>query len=144
MRRTIGQLGDFKEFCRFVLTGVTATLGNMTAVAFSRFALPYRFALIVGLGAGFLISFVLGKLFAFRSTSLRRAGGELFRFTLVYVAGAIAFWVVGMIIGLRLAPLFLSPRLAELIGVLAGASVMLVTKYLGHRWFTFAHLERKA
>jgi putative flippase GtrA len=135
---------DLREFCRFFLTGVTATVGNMMAVALARFALPYRFALIAGLCTGFVISFVMGKLFAFRSTGIRRAGAELFRFTLVYLFGAIAYWAVGMIIGLRLAPLVLPPRLAELVGVLSGASVMLVTSYLGHRWFTYAHLGRGA
>lgn len=133
---------DVGEFARFFLTGVTATVGNMLMVSLAVHVMAYRFALIAGLATGFVISFVMGKLFAFRSRSAQHSGGELKRFLIVYAVGAALLWGVGMVVGLHLAPLILPQRLAELCGVLAGASIMVVTSYFGHRFYTYAHLRR--
>ena len=138
MSRADRPLLDLHEFGRFFLTGVTATVGNVATVAGLSGALPYSRALLAGLLAGFVISFVMGKLFAFRSKSLEGTSGELARFCLVYVFGAVIFWLVGMTVGLKLAPQVMPQQMAEVAGVLAGASVMVATSYIGHRWFTYA------
>src|SRR5215210_5030732 len=130
---------NFHEFGRFIVTGVVATLGNVATVASLRAVMVYPFALLAGLTVGFAVSFSVGKLFAFRSRSLRGTSGELARFLMVYAFGAAIFWAIGMVVGLKLAPRFMPPKWAEVLGVLAGASVMMVTSYLGHRWFTYAH-----
>jgi putative flippase GtrA len=140
MPRSVRPLVNIHEFARFFLTGVTATIGNAATVVAARGLIPYPRALLAGLMAGLVISFLMGKLFAFRSKSARRTWGELARFLIVYAFGAALFWAVGMVVGLELAPRFMPPRWAELAGVFAGASVMVVTSYIGHRWFTFAHV----
>jgi putative flippase GtrA len=140
MPRARRPLVDVREFTRFFLTGVIATLGNVATVAGLRGVLIYPRALLAGLIAGLAISFLVGKLFAFRSMSLRGTWHELARFIIVYAFGAVIFWFVGMIVGLELAPKFMPRQWAEVVGVLAGASVMVVTSYVGHRWFTYARL----
>jgi len=130
---------NFHEFGRFFITGVVATVGNLATVAGLRGIIVYSYALLAGLSVGLAISFSVGKLFAFRSRSLSGTGGELARFLMVYAFGAAIFWAIGMVVGVKLAPQFMPPKWAELLGVLAGASVMVVTSYFGHRWFTYAH-----
>jgi putative flippase GtrA len=57
------------EFGRFVIVGATAVLGNIASVCLTRFIAPFEIALLVGIFAGFAISFVLSKIFAFGSLS---------------------------------------------------------------------------
>lgn len=144
MRDAARPLVNPHEFARFFVTGVTATVGNMLTVAGLRGVMVYSRALIAGLLTGFAISFVMGKLFAFRSRAMSGTGSELTRFVLVYAFGAAIFWAVGMIVGLKIAPQLMPRQWAEVAGVLAGASVMVVTSYIGHRWFTYAHVGDRA
>ena len=134
---------DLYEFSRFILTGMTATVGNMATVYASGFLIEYRLALIAGLIVGFLISFVMGKLFAFKSPSTSATRHELGRFILVYAFGATLYWFVASFVGLHVASRFLPPRLAQLVGVFAGASLMVITSYFGHRLFTFAGAKNR-
>ena len=67
---------DVREFIRFFLSGVTATVGNMAAVWLTRRFLPFETALLAGIAAGITISFALSKIFAFRSRPWNRAVGE--------------------------------------------------------------------
>lgn len=129
---------DLCEFLRFILTGVTATVGNMATVYASGYFIEYRLALIAGLIVGFLISFVMGKLFAFQSASASATRQEFGRFILVYAFGATLYWFVASFVGMYVASQFLPPRFAQLVGVFAGASLMVITSYFGHRLFTFA------
>lgn len=141
MSNATRSLVSVREFVRFCVTGVVATLGNAAAVAGVRGIFAYPKALIAGLLAGFAISFSMGKLFAFRSRSLSGTWGELARFFFVYAFGALIYWAVGMLVGLKLAPLLMPRQWAEMAGVAAGASVMMITSYMGHRWFTYARLR---
>lgn len=131
------------EFVRFILTGVTATIGNMSVVYGLGYLIEYRLALIAGLIVGFVISFAMGKLFAFKSSSVSSTPREFGRFILVYTIGATLYWFAASFVGLHVATRFFSPRLAEIVGVLTGASLMVITSYFGHRWFTFAHANSR-
>ena len=128
---------DSREFIRFFITGVLATICNLAMVWLTRHFVAYKWALFFGLMAGFTVSFVFGKLFAFRSASWRRAHGELARFLIVYLFGASLYWGISMVVGQRLLPMWMPRSLAELAGAFVGASVMVVTSYLGHRFFTY-------
>jgi putative flippase GtrA len=133
---------DLHEFSRFFVTGILATIGNLTAVWISSQIISYSLALQAGLVVGFAISFSLGKFFAFRSNCIRRAPAELARFTLVYAIGASLYWVIAMIVGIHIAPRLLPAREAGLVGAFVGASAMVITSYLGHRHFTYADRKK--
>ena len=98
-------------------------------------------SMLLGIFTGCAISFVMGKFFAFRSSSVHHTAGELVRFVIIYSVGAALFWGVAMVVGLHIAPLVLDAHWSEIVGVLAGASVMAVTSYVGHRKFTYRHLR---
>src|ERR1700730_5925917 len=89
---------DVREFARFVLSGVTATIGNVTAVWLARRFLPFEIALLAGIATASTISFSLSKLFAFRSRSWNRAVGEAARFLIVYTTGSAIYWMIAVFI----------------------------------------------
>ncbi len=128
---------DIAEFARFVLTGLTATLANLTAIWFAREVLPLSGALLAGLLAGFTVSFGMSKFYAFRSRDIHRAPEEAPRFLLVYGLGAALYYATGLAVARGLPPGLLPPRLGELVGAACGAALMMVTSYLGHRFFTY-------
>lgn len=128
---------DIAEFARFVLTGLTATIANLTAIWFAREVMPLAGALLAGLAAGFTVSFGMSKFYAFRSLEIRRAPREAPRFVLVYGVGAALYYATGLAVARGLPPALLPPRLGELLGAACGAALMMVTSYLGHRFFTY-------
>ena len=87
---------DFGEFARFVLSGVSATIGNMIAVWLTRRFLSFEIALLAGIATAVAISFALSKFFAFRSRSWNRAVGEAARFLIVYATGCVVYWTVAV------------------------------------------------
>ena len=131
------QLFDPREFARFFATGLLATLGNVSAVWLAASFMRYRWALLLGVSAGFVISFFLGKFFAFKSHDLDRTGLEAMRFTVVYSFGAALYWCVAMLFGLYILPRFIAAQYTLPAGALFGASTMLFTSYFGHRLFTY-------
>src|SRR4051812_24457841 len=122
---------DPAELIRFIISGLTATLGNMAAVRLVRFALPYETALLVGLVAGVSISFTLSKVFAFGSKSWSKAPREALRFLLVYGVGSALYWVAAVTVARVGLGLGLSTLVSENGGIIAGGGVMMVTSYLG-------------
>lgn len=133
----VAAIVDFAEFARFFLTGVTATAANLCAIWLVRDVLPLESALLIGLLVGFTISFVMSKFFAFRSREFDRTPQEIARFLLVYGAGAGVYYATGLAVAHAIPETTLTPRLAELLGAFCGASLMMVTSYLGHRFFTY-------
>jgi len=132
-----GALVDPREFARFIVTGVTATVGNLGVVWVLRQPAGYEAALLCGIAAGFAISFVLTKLFAFRSSAPFGAGGELARFMAVYAIGVAVNMMVAIAAGRFVLPLWLEPRAAQMAGAFLGAGTMTFTSYFGHRFFTY-------
>lgn len=128
---------DFHQLYRFLATGGIATAGNLGAVWISRSFVPYTTALLFGIAAGITISFLLTKFFAFRSSDWRRASGEVPRFLLVYGFGLVIYWVSAVQVSSILIRAQAEPAVAEVGGVLFGAGLMVVTSYLGHRFFTY-------
>jgi putative flippase GtrA/SAM-dependent methyltransferase len=133
---------DIREFLRFALTGVVATVGNVVAVWMARQAMPFEAALLVGIAAGLTISFLMSKLFAFGSPSWDRAGGEFARFLIVYGASCGIYWVVAVVARWAAARSGATTDLADMGGLLTGAATMALTSYLGHRFFTYGTHRR--
>ncbi len=133
------------EFARFVVTGVIATLANLGAVWVLRQSAGYEAALLYGIGAGFAVSFLLTKLFAFRpGTGFGAAsGGELARFLLVYGLGVCVNMAAAVMAGRVILPLWLPLHEAEMAGALIGAGTMTFTGYFGHRFFTYRTGRRR-
>ncbi|MFO0433209.1 MAG: GtrA family protein [bacterium] len=128
---------DRREFARFVVTGLLATLGNVSAVAVTRQFSSFEIALFAGIGAGILISFLTTKVFAFRSRGWRKSAGESARFLGVYLASVTIYWFVARAIGHIAVSQGITLSVAELSGVLVGAGVMMIASYLGHRFITY-------
>jgi putative flippase GtrA len=133
---------DVREFARFVLSGVTATIGNMVAVWLARRFLPFEIALLAGIATAIAISFALSKFFAFRSRSWNRAVGEAARFLIVYATGCAMYWMVAVFIRMFLLAHGVAVEAAEPEGILVGAGTMMLTSYCGHRFFTYRTYQR--
>jgi putative flippase GtrA len=132
-----GALFNFGEASRFILTGVAATVVNLAVVWLCRSFATYQVALLFGIAAGFSVSFLMTKLFAFRSRAWKRAPAEVGRFIVVYGAGLILYWGVSVVMGGQVLPRFMPQRFAEMLGLLIGAGTMTVTGYFGHRFYTY-------
>ena len=133
---------DPAELVRFILSGVISTLANIAAVRLVRFAVSYEVALLAGIVAGLLVSFALTKLFAFGSRSWSRAPGEAARFVVVFLAGCVLYWAAAVTVSRLGLAYGLSSLVAETGGILAGGGVMMVSSYLGHRFFTYRTAQR--
>ena len=133
---------DVREFARFILSGVTATIGNMVAVWLARRFLSFEIALLAGIATAIKISFALSKFFAFRSRSWNRAVGEAARFLIVYATGCTVYWVAAVSIRMYLLAHGVAVEAAEPGGILVGAGTMMVTSYCGHRFFTYRTYQR--
>jgi putative flippase GtrA len=133
---------DVREFARFVLSGVTATIGNMVAVWLARRFLPFEIALLAGIATAIAISFALSKFFAFRSRSWNPAVGEAARFLIVYATGCAMYWMVAVFIRMFLLAHGVAVEAAEPGGILVGAGTMMLTSYCGHRFFTYRTYQR--
>jgi putative flippase GtrA len=128
---------ECREFVRFLVTGVTATIGNLSTFWLLRQEHGYNISIASGLVVGMCISFTLSKIFAFRSHSWRKARSEAARFLVIYALGVGIYLLMAMIIGRAILPRFLPQGVAELGGAIAGAASMTITSYLGHRFFTY-------
>ena len=133
---------DVREFARFVLSGVTATIGNMVAVWLARRFLPFEIALLAGIATAIAISFALSKFFAFRSRSWNHAVGEAARFLIVYATGCAMYWMLAVFIRMFLLAHGVAVEAAEPRGILVGAGMMMLTSYCGHRFFTYRTYQR--
>ena len=133
---------DVREFARFILSGVTATIGNMVAVWLARRFLSFEIALLAGIATAVVISFALSKLFAFRSLSWNRAVGEAARFLIVYATGCAVYWVAAVSIRRFLLAHGVAVEAAEPAAILVGAGTMMLTSYSGHRFFTYRTYQR--
>ncbi|MGA8599391.1 MAG: GtrA family protein [Bryobacteraceae bacterium] len=133
---------DVREFARFVLSGVAATVGNMLTVWLTRRFLSFDIALLAGIATAIGISFVLSKFFAFRSRSWNRTVGEAARFLIVYATGCTMYWMVAVGVGMLLLAHGVAAEAAEPGGILVGAGTMMLTSYCGHRFFTYRTYHR--
>jgi putative flippase GtrA len=133
---------DTREFARFILTGVTATVGNIATVWAARFIVSFEVALLAGIFAGIALSFTLSKLFAFGSHSWERARGEAARFLIVYAMSCTVYWVLAVVCGRFVLVRGVAPETAEIGGILIGAGTMTITSYFGHRFFTYRTYQR--
>lgn len=135
LRSLVGSAG---EMARFIMTGGIATLLNMMVVWVSRDHLSVGFSIALGLATGMCASFLLMKLFAFRSNDWSGGWGEAVRFLCVYLVGTGGYFAAAMTMAGILSRAGLPPRWAAIGGVFAGGVVMAVTSYVGHRHFTYS------
>jgi putative flippase GtrA len=135
---------DIRELVRFILVGITATVGNIGAVWLAGIFVTFEIALFAGIGVGLAISFTLSKLFAFGSRSWDSAGGEATRFLIVYAMGCVVYWLVAVSLRRLLVTHGVVTDLAEISGIIVGAGTMLLTSYFGHRFFTYRTYQRNS
>jgi putative flippase GtrA len=122
---------DVREFARFILSGIAATIGNMVAVWLTRRFLSFEIALLAGIATAVGISFALSKFFAFRSRSWNRAIGEAARFLIVYATGCGEYWIVAVSSRMFLLAHGVAVEAAEPGGILVGAGTISAREALG-------------
>lgn len=136
---------DVRKFGRFILTGIIAACGNVSAVWLVHLHKSFEISLLAGMVAGLTISFVLSKRFVFGSSFSRRVGGEALRFVLVYATSSALYSLVALSSkSILLNSFHLSTGVAEFAAILAGAATMLFTSYIGHRFFTYSSNQNAA
>jgi len=133
----VGWLVVNRQFLRFVIVGLVATAGNLTAVWALRFVAPFSVALIAGVAVGFCLSFSFNKVFTFKSKAWSGTKAEALRFTMVYTVGAAAYWMLAMIMANFVLGGLFSAGNAEHLATLIGCAGMMVVTYVGHSLFTF-------
>jgi putative flippase GtrA len=133
---------DVREFTRFVVSGLAATIGNIGTVWLARRFLSFEIALIAGIATAIAISFSLSKFFAFRSPAWSRAAGEAVRFLIVYATGCAIYWTAAVVLRNLLLAHGMAVEVAELGSILVGAGSMMLTSYFGHRFFTYRTYQR--
>jgi putative flippase GtrA len=130
------------EFARFVLSGIISAACNLAVLWAVRHVASYAVALFAGVIAGMSSSFVLTKIFAFRSRSWDLASREGVRFIVVYAAGLVAYWTVALMLVRYAAPPTMPRAVAELLSAVVASLAMMVVTYLGHRHFTYRGATR--
>jgi putative flippase GtrA len=133
---------DIREFARFFITGVVATIGNVSVEWIARHFMSFEWALVAGIATGCTISFLMSKIFAFRSRTWESAPGEVARFAIVYGCGVLLFWLISVNVRPLLTAAHWERQVAEMAAVLIGAGVMTFTSYFGHRFFTYRQTTR--
>ena len=134
---------DTRELTRFIVSGSLSTLCNLAAVAAARLVAGYDVALLFGIAAGVSSSFLLTKFYAFRSRKLSRTSGEAGRFLLVYGFGLLLYYVTAHVLRNQMVAAGFETAMADFAGVLAGAGVMTVSGYFGHRHFTYRSAKER-
>jgi putative flippase GtrA len=133
---------DARELARFILTGISATVVNISALWLALHFMPYEMALVPGILAGMTISFTLSKLFAFKKRSWSQVTSEAARFLIVYAIGSTTCWIVAVVVRIIALERGILPQVAAIGSALIGAATMLVTSYFGHRFYTYrTHLR---
>ena len=129
---------DLKEFARFAFSGFFSTMSNLVTVVLATEILSYDRALLLGIIVGAIVSYIITKLFVFKSkTWSASTGWEGLRFTLVFTASSIIYYFTAYYVGTLLVSQFGFEKIAHAGGVLAGSGVMLFSSYFGHRYFTY-------
>ncbi len=128
---------DLREALRFIASGGASTLFNLVAVAVARLFMPYDVALLCGIAAGISSSYLLTKMFAFRAREWASVGGEAARFLAVYGFGTVLYFLTAVFVRAQMVAQGADLAISDFAGVIAGAAVMTVTGYFGHRYFTY-------
>ncbi|MCL2852200.1 MAG: GtrA family protein [Defluviitaleaceae bacterium] len=132
IRRLI-ELTGLNQFIRFSLVGVSNTLiFYIIYLAMLRIGFSYVIAVTVGTAVGIINSYVLNKIFTFRSG--RKADGkqlgETIRFVTVYV---VQYFVNIAVISVCVNVFGIAPELAGLPAVAIGV----IVSFIGHKYWTF-------
>jgi putative flippase GtrA len=125
------------EAIRFFFSGVSSTVCNIVTVYVVRHWFDYNVAVLFGMLAGFLSSFVFTKLFAFRSHQVSKTQKEFFRFCLVYAVGITIYYLIATASRNLMVTAGVPLDIADGAGVILGGAVMAITSYFGHRFFTY-------
>lgn len=136
------RLVDARELARFVFSGATAATANIGTVLLMRSHAVFEISVVVGVFSGFVVSFVLSKWFAFRSSSWRRMTAELRRFIVVYALSSSIYWLVAVTVRRALGSYSVPTKTADLASIFVASGIMMLSSYLGHRFFTYRHIRR--
>lgn len=126
------------RFLTFLLAGGFAAAANWASRFFFSLFLPLSASVACAYLFGMTVAYVFNRIFVFERSG-RSAADEYARFALVNVVALAQVWLVTLILGEFVMPLFglgaeLSVALAHAIGVASPV----FTSYFGHRHFTFA------
>jgi putative flippase GtrA len=126
-----------KEFVRYVVSGCTATVLNLTGVWLSRQFLSYEIAVVIGAILGTMTTYVLAKTFVFNSNADAIDHMEIFRFLSVHAVVCLQIWLVSVSLESWLLPSDWSVGLRESVASLIGVGSVAATGFVLHRRVTF-------
>jgi putative flippase GtrA len=130
-------------FFRFMVAGGIAAVTNiLSRIALSYF-MTYGFAIVVAYLIGMTTAYLLMKLFVFEPSG-KSVPHEYFRFGVVNIIALAQVWLISEGLARWLFPaigfFWYDETVAHVIGVLSPV----VTSYIGHKSFTFAHGKEQA
>ncbi len=136
-----------KEFQRmftryFLVSALSALINFLSRILFS-LALHYPYAVAAAYLTGMLVNFCLSTLLVFNRFEQDRLYLIFLRFTAVALSGLLITVLVSVLCCevLLMLNLPFSLALLELISHLCGIGLTFVFSFLGHRYFTYGHLE---
>lgn len=126
-----------KEFLRYVVSGGTATIANLAAIWLSRWYVNYEIAVAIGAIIGTGTTYLLTKIFVFKSKSKNFDFSEIIRFLSVHAVVCIQIWLVSVLLEKLLEPYLSTDNIRESIASLIGVGSVVFTGFFLHRYVTF-------
>lgn len=126
------------QFLRFLaLGGLAAGVNFSSRFAWSLVA-PFEVAVLLAYATGMVTAFLLFRAFVF-PTSPVPVGVQMRNFVLVNLVGAALTWITAMLLSRFAFPAVGFRFHAEAVAHAFAIAVPVLTSWIGHRRFTFAH-----
>jgi putative flippase GtrA len=124
------------QFGGFVLVGLVSTICNLSSRYVFEVVSNYEIALIGANAVGVLSAFLLNRWLVFEASGTSKLR-ELYRFTLVNLAGIVVGWFVAVILYRYVFPFLDFAWHPDFVAHAVGITVPVVPNYLLHRHWTF-------
>ena len=127
---------NHREFLQFLFFGgLSASLNFLSRIGFSQFV-SYRIAIVLAYLIGMLTAFIFYKYFVFEKSD-RHYKEELRDFTIVNIFSIIQVWLISVGLAEYFFPYISFHFYPEAVAHFIGLSVLAVTSYYGHKYFSF-------
>ncbi|SIN80237.1 GtrA family protein [Halodesulfovibrio marinisediminis] len=130
---------SYKPFLRFLFLGGIATLVNLLVRFILSKFVAFEVAIVIAYLVGMFIAFILFKFFAFpqKKSSTRSKKSEVARFIAVNAWGVSQTLIVSVVLVEHVLPFLNIVVYQQEIAHILALSLLTVTSYLGHNYFTF-------
>lgn len=126
-----------RRFITFILVGGLAAAVNIVTRAALSLIAPYSVAITLAFLVALTVAFTLNRLYVFGS--LGNPTHQFWRFLVVNLAALVQIWAVSMLLARYILPWVGESWEPELVAHTIGVLSPVVTSYMAHKRFTFAH-----